>query len=96
MLKTYIFRPEPFQAIQWTGDNLEEIREYIGYTHRDPWACEAWLVKDFGYELVIDTSRGWWDSWVRVKPGGYVYKSENGTIYGWSREEFESHYEEVR
>lgn len=27
MVKTYVRKPEPIQAIQWTGDNLEEIRE---------------------------------------------------------------------
>lgn len=95
MLKTFIHKPEPFQAIQWTEDNLEEIREFIGYGHREPRACEAWILKDGGYELVIDVSRGWLDSWLRVRPGGYVTK-KNGCIYGWNREEFERVYEEIR
>ena len=30
MIKTYVRKPEPIQAIQWTGDNLEEIRSFIG------------------------------------------------------------------
>lgn len=95
MLKTFIHKPEPFQAIQWTEDNLEEIREYIGYGHREPRACQTDFRVGVGYELVIDTTRGWWDSWVRVQPGGYVTK-KNGVIFGWNREEFERHYEELR
>ena len=31
MVKAYVRKPEPIQAIQWTGDNLEEIRSFIGY-----------------------------------------------------------------
>lgn len=92
MLKTFIHKPEPFQAIQWTEDNLEEIREYIGYGHRDPRACAVGA----GYELVIDTTRGWWDSWLRVQPGGYIWKSEDGFICGCDQAVFEKHWEEVR
>lgn len=39
MIKTYVRKPEPIQAIQWTGDNLEEIRRFIGYDKRDDRAC---------------------------------------------------------
>ena len=34
MIKTYVRKTEPVQAIQWTGDNLEEIRRFTGYNKR--------------------------------------------------------------
>ena len=30
MIKNYIKKPVEVQAIQWTGDNLEEIYEFVG------------------------------------------------------------------
>lgn len=88
MLKTYIFRPEPIQAIQWTGDNIDEIREYI----KKP--CSTDFNLKYGHELVIDVSTGRYDYWLRVRPGGYVSKNPSGDVYTWSREEFEGHYKE--
>ena len=43
MIKAYARKPEPIQAVQWTGDNLEEIRSFIGYEKRNPKACDSEL-----------------------------------------------------
>ena len=52
MVKTYVRKPEPIQAIQWTGDNLEEIRSFIGYEKRNPKACDSTL-----FELFVSYGR---------------------------------------
>ena len=52
MVKTYVRKPEPIQAIQWTGDNLEEIRSFIGYEKRNPKACDLAL-----FELFVSYGR---------------------------------------
>lgn len=46
MIKTYVRKPEPIQAIQWTGDNLEEIRRFIGYEKLNPGACDSERLRD--------------------------------------------------
>ena len=94
MVKTYVRKPEPIQAIQWTGDNLEEIRSFIGYEKRHPKACDSDRLIDGTIELIIDTSTGMYDSWLRCVQYGYVYKLANGRICTLTREDFERRFEE--
>ena len=94
MIKTYVRKPEPIQAIQWTGDNLEEIRRFIGYEKRNPKACDSDRLRDGAIELIIDTSTSRYDSWLRCVQYGYVYKLANGRICTLTREDFERRFEE--
>ena len=31
MIKTFVKKPVKVQAVQWTGDNYEEISDFIGH-----------------------------------------------------------------
>lgn len=31
MIKTFVKKPVKVQAVQWTGDNYEEIADFIGH-----------------------------------------------------------------
>ena len=95
MIKTYIRKPEPIQAIQWTGDNLEEIRRFIGYEKLNPGACDSERLRDGSIVLIIDTRTGWRDSWVMCKKYGYVSKLADGSICAWTRDEFKRKFEEI-
>ena len=95
MIKTYVRKPEPIQAIQWTGDNLEEIRSFIGYEKLNPIACDSDRLIDGTLELIIGTSTGWYESLVRCKQYGYIIKLADGGICIWTREDFESAFEEI-
>lgn len=95
MIKTYVRKPEPIQAIQWTGDNLEEIRRFIGYEKLNPIACDSDRLIDGTLELIIGTSSGWDESSVRCKQYGYIVKLADGGICIWTREGFESAFEEI-
>ena len=88
-------KPEPIQAIQWTGDNLEEIRSFIGYEKRNPKACDSDRLRDGTIELIIDTSTGMYNSWLRCVQYGYIAKLADGSICIWTREAFEQDYEEL-
>ena len=94
MIKTYVCKPEPIQAIQWTGDNLEEIRRFTGYDKRDDRALGTDRLVDGTIELIIDTSTSRYDSWLRCRQYGYVYKLANGRICTLTREDFERRFEE--
>ena len=95
MVKTYVRKPEPIQAIQWTGDNLEEIRSFIGYEKRNPKACDSDRLRDGAIELIIDTSTGMYDSWLRCVQYGYVIKFANDRINSLNQYEFERDFEEL-
>lgn len=95
MIKTYVRKPEPIPVIQCTGDNLEEIRRFIGYEKLNPIACDSDRLIDGTLELIIDTSTGWYDSLVRCKQYGYIVKLSDGGICIWIREGFESAFEEI-
>ena len=95
MVKTYVRKPEPIQAIQWTGDNLEEIRSFIGYEKRNPNACDSDRLRDGTIELIIDTSTGMHDSWLRCVQYGYVIKFANDRINSLNQYEFERDFEEL-
>lgn len=95
MIKTYVCKPEPIQAVQWTGDNLEEIRRFISYEKLNPRACDSDRLRDGSIELIIDTSTGRYDSWLRCKQYGYVYKLADGSIGVLTCENFEKKFEEA-
>ena len=95
MVKTYARKPEPIQAIQWTGDNLEEIRSFIGYEKRNPKACDSDRLRDGTIELIIDTSTGMYDSWLRCVQYGYIIKFANDRINSLNQYEFERDFEEL-
>ena len=95
MIKAYVRKPEPIQAIQWTGDNLEEIRSFIGYEKRNPKACDSDRLRDGTIELIIDTGTGMYDSWLRCVQYGYIIKFANGRINSLNQYEFEMDFEEL-
>ena len=45
----YVKRPIPVQAFQWTGENFDEIREFMDGTH---------VIKTAHNELIIPTLEG--------------------------------------
>ena len=94
-IKTYVLKPEPCQAIQWTGDNLEEIRSFIGYEKQNPRACDTDRLMDGSLELIIDTSTARYDSWLRCEQYGYIVKLANGCIGSWTRHDFERKFDEL-
>ena len=95
MVKTYVRKPEPIQAIQWTGDNLEEIRRFTGYDKRDDRALSTDRLVDGTIELIIDTSTSRYDSWLRCVQYGYIIKFANGRINSLNQYEFERDFEEL-
>ena len=57
-IKTYIPRAEPFKAVKWTGDNLDEVRKVMGWDiHPAEWEMNC-------YFLVDPNARDW--------PGGQM------------------------
>ena len=95
MIKTYVLKSEPVQAIQWTGDNLEEIRSFIGYEHLNPRVCDISRLLDGTLELIIDTSTARYDSWLLCEQYGYIVKLADGSISSRTCHDFEQNFEEL-
>lgn len=85
MLKTYISKPREIQAIQYTGDNFEEIKKFTNT------ACD--LLGELSLynppDIYIDFGR-YNDV---VKYGDYLFKNTCGSVVIVSKDEFENIYE---
>ena len=85
MIKTYVSKPIEIQAIQWTGGNLDEIREYVAYP------CDIYTPKDCMHYLHIQKI----DRSIFVPIGDYVVCPNKYDVYEWDRIDFERKWEEV-
>ena len=83
-IKTYVKKPIPIRALQYTGDNREEILEFTN---------EQAIFKDVAgmKELVIHTLEG---DMIAV-PGSYVVIGPRGEAYPVRGDIFEETYEEL-
>ena len=80
MIKKYIKKPVQIEAVQWTGDNLEEIGEFTG--------SKAFIA--YG-ELIIPTLEGTH----LAREGDYIIKGVQGEFYPCKSDIFAETYEEV-
>lgn len=66
MVKTYIRKPFELQAIQWTGDNIDEIIEFIkeplGTSFVNLYELEHWLQNHHNY-YISRSSYGEMNTW---------------------------------
>lgn len=84
MVKTFIKKPLEVQAVQWTGDNYDEICNFIEY-------YPALLHGSFGPFLVIGT----YGNEDYVFTGDWIVHGDNGKFRSYKPNIFEQTYEEV-
>ena len=87
MVKTFVKKPVQVQTVQWTGDNDEEIKEFVGKE------CDIIRVRTPGIkpDLIIHTLEG--DHHALV--GDYIIRGIKGEFYPCKPDIFEKTYEEV-
>lgn len=78
--KTYVKKPIPVEAIQWTGENKKEIENFCGEA--------AWFSSD--EELGILTLEGM----MIATKGDYIIKGVDGEFYPCKEDIFKKTYEE--
>ena len=78
----YIKKPIPIEAIQWNGDNVEEILDFM--TGNSP-------IFASNNEITISTLEGKMSATV----GSYIIKGVDGEFYPCRKEIFESSYTKV-
>ena len=84
MIKTFVKKPVKVQAVQWTGDNYEEIADFIGHVR------SVYHLND--EYVIIDMLEG--DCCLRN--GDWIIRGVNGEIYLCESDIFEKTYEEVK
>lgn len=84
MTKTFIKKPVEIQAVQWTGDNYDEICKFIGYFPNIIYGSR-------GPYVVIKTLEG--DHHASV--GDWIIRGVKGEFYPCKPDIFEQTYEEV-
>ena len=83
---TYVARPVEIEAIQWTGDNTQEVREFAGD------AFMRLMGRDSSREIQIAV-RGTANQYVPGRLGDYVVRGTEGEIYLCPQSVFEAKYE---
>lgn len=83
MIKKYRKKPVEIEAVQWTGDNLAELRKMDGFNSVH--TC-------FGGRLNIKTLEGM----MFASVGDYIIKGVQGEFYPCKPDIFEQTYEEVK
>lgn len=84
MIKTFVKKPVEVQAVQWTGDNYDEICNFIG--------CHpTFLHGSFGPYIIIKTLEG--DHHALVND--WIIRGIKGEFYPCKPDIFEQTYEEV-
>jgi hypothetical protein len=81
-MKTFVKRPDRVLAIQWTGDNAQELLQFIGRSHMNPDLVQTFYVydDDYKYEVCIN-------DWV-IRKGRHITKM--------SDQDFRAQYDEVK
>lgn len=80
MIKMYVKKPIPIAAIQWTGENIDEVSAFMGEN-----------ITQYNNTLTIKTLEG--DMWATV--GDYILRGINGEFYPCKGEIFKKTYDEV-
>lgn len=83
MIKTFVKKPVKVQAVQWTGDNYEELVDFVGHIR-----FTYSLDKD---SVIIVTLEG--DHYARK--GDWIIRGVNGEFYPCKPDIFEKTYAEV-
>ena len=87
MIAKYRKKPVVIEAVQYTGDNISEIFEWMNTVN----ACVAYIDPDEDNSLVIITLEGE----MQCRPGWYVLRGVRNEFYPCDPEIFIETYEKV-
>lgn len=90
----YRKKPVVVEAIQWTGSNLEEIRNFVGSDLIEEYV-ELFDIKRTLKEMLVDIAIDTLEGTMRVDYGDYIIKGVKGEFYPCKPDIFLATYEEV-
>jgi hypothetical protein len=86
MIKYYVKKPIPIQALQWTGDNIKEMFEFT----KDIYIVTPVNSKDSIPDLYVKTKEGE----MHANVGDYIIKGVFGEFYPCAQNIFKDTYRE--
>ena len=91
----YRKKPVVIQAIQWKGDNIQEMFAFLGHegdmNYFDPKGNHNFYVNESNWELIIKTLEGN----MKAPLDSYIIRGVEGEYYPCQKEIFEKTYEHV-
>lgn len=90
----YRKKPVVVEAVQWTGSNLEEIRNFVGSDLIEEYV-EFFDIKRTLNKMLVDIAIDTLEGTMRVDYGDYIIKGVQGEFYPCKPDIFEQTYEEV-
>lgn len=90
----YRKKPVVVEAIQWTGSNLEEIRNFVGGDLIEDW-MEFFDIKRELKKMLVSIAIDTLEGTMRVDYGDYIIKGVKGEFYPCKSDIFLATYEEV-
>jgi len=91
MVGFYRIKPEVVQAVQWTGDNMDELSQFTTIGDSTPLVFKYYTPD--GEELHLFKNN--YNDSTLVSEGYYVVKDTNGNFNVFSPEMFKRNYESV-
>ena len=85
VIKRFRKKPIVIDAIQWTGDNTQEVMDFVGEKSR---FFPKWIIP----RIVIETLEGW----MHVRRNDFVIKGVKGEFYPCKPDIFAETYDEVK
>lgn len=86
MIKKYTLAGVVFEAVQWLGNNLDEIISFCGQDKIGP------IERRPDYILRIETEKGLWS----VSHGGFIVKNHKGKLSIYGPKEFDSTFSAIK
>lgn len=83
----YRKKPIVIDAVQFTGDNAEEMGDFCKNAFRMRNQFAPWM--EFSAEVYDYVHK----SWIKIKPGQFVIRGSKGEFYPHDEELFYQHYE---
>lgn len=93
MVNLYRKKPVVIEAIQWTGTNLEELKNFVGNSLVYDICDAAWKVGKGRPKIFMQVKTLEGD--MQVEVGDFVIKGIKGEFYPCKPDIFDSTYEEV-
>jgi hypothetical protein len=90
----YRKKPVVVEAIQWTGSNLEEIRNFVGSDLIEEYV-EFFDIKRTLNKMLVDIAIDTLEGTMRVDYGDYIIEGVKGEFYPCKPDIFLKTYEEV-
>ena len=93
MIKKYVKKPVVISAVEWTGDNIEEIRNFCGDAADIEYHDAAWKVGKA--PVYADLSLITLEGKMHASIGDYIIRGVQGEFYACKPDIFERTYEET-